>query len=340
MKTGVMAGAGFFAQFHAEGWQRVQGARIAAIADPDLDKARDFARRFQIPKVYSDTAGMLLAEKPSFLDIVTGPETHRALVETAAARGIDVICQKPMAPDWDDCVAMVARCEAAGVRLLIHENWRWQPWHRAVKRLIAEGALGEVFHAGFRMRTGDGRGEEPYQVQPYFRRMPRLLIYETLVHFLDTLRFLAGEIDSLSCRTARVNPLIQGEDCALIELDFASGAQGLIDANRISGPTPPPPAFGELRVEGTLGMVRMTPEGRLFLTRYGEPECEHEFDRPDEGYRGDSVRAFQQHAADCLSTGARCESEGRDYLRTVAAVLACYESAETARRVRIEEVMA
>jgi D-apiose dehydrogenase len=339
MKTGVMAGAGFFARFHAEAWERVEGARIAAVADPDGERARSLARMYGIPKVYTDTAGMLLAERPDFLDIVTGPDTHRALVEMAAANGIDAICQKPMAPEWDDCLAMVARCEAAGVRLLIHENWRWQPWYREVRRLIDDGVLGRLFHADFRMRTGDGRGAAPYEVQPYFRDMPRLLIYETLVHFLDTFRYLGGEIDSVSCRTARVNPVIRGEDCALIEIDFTSGAQGLIDANRISGPAPPPVAFGELRVEGDRGMVRMTPEGRLWLTVYGEAEREHEYERPEEGYKGDSVHAFQQHAVDCLRTGAACESEGRAYLQTVAAVLACYRSAETDARVRPSEVM-
>ena len=340
MLTGALAGAGFFARFHAEAWLRAAGARIAAVADPDLDKARAFAREFRIPKVYADTAGMLMAEKPDFLDIVTGPETHRQLKEMAAARGVHVICQKPMAPAWDDCLAMTARCEAAGVRLLIHENWRWQPWYREAKRLVAQGVLGRVFHVGSRMRTGDGRGSEPYAVQPYFRRMPRLLIYETLVHFLDTFRFLAGEFDSLSCRTARVNPVIAGEDCALIEIDFASGAQGLIDANRISGPAPPPPAFGELRIEGDAGMLRMLPDGALLLTAYGAEEREHAFERPAAGYKGDSVHAFQQHAVDCLRTGAPCESEARGYLRTVAAVFACYRSAEEGRRVSPAEVMA
>jgi predicted dehydrogenase len=339
MKRGVMAGAGFFARFHAEAWPRVDGAEIVAVSDPDVGKARAFAREFGIAKVYTDTAGMLMAEKPDFLDVVTGPATHRALVEMAAANGVDVICQKPMAPEWDDCVAMVTRCEAAGVRLLIHENWRWQPWYREVRRLAEGGRLGRIFHVGFRMRTGDGRGERPYEVQPYFREMERLLIYETLVHFIDTFRFLAGELESVSCRTARVNPVIRGEDCALIEIDFASGVQGLIDANRISGPAPAPVAFGELRVEGDRGMVRMTPEGRLWLTEYGEAEREHQYERAEEGYKGDSVWAFQQHATDCLCTGGECESEGRAYLKTVAGVLACYRSAETDVRVRMGEML-
>ena len=50
--------------------------------------------------------------------------------------------------------------------------------------------------------------------------MPRLLVYETLVHHLDTGRYLAGEIDSLYCQTKRINPVIAGEDCVIILLSL------------------------------------------------------------------------------------------------------------------------
>jgi predicted dehydrogenase len=233
-----------------------------------------------------------------------------------------------MAPAVEDCEAMVDACERAGVRLFIHENWRWQPWYREAKRLELEGALGRVFHLGFRMRTGDGRGPEPYTVQPYFRQMPRLLIFETLVHFLDTFRFLGGEIGSLYCRTARINPVIAGEDYAILQLSFQSGAHGLIDANRISGPLPPDATFGTLSIEGNEASLRMDGEGRLFVRPYGDVECEHAYSIPHGGYRGDSILALHEHFVDCLLHGKPCESEGREYLKTVRAVAAAYESAE------------
>lgn len=332
---GVMAGAGFFARFHADAWNRTAGARIAAVADLDLARARAFAAEWAIPAVYADVSAMLAREKPDFLDIVTGPAAHRPLTELAASEKVTVISQKPMAPTMEDCLAMTEACERAGVRLLIHENWRWQPWYRESKRIDLSGALGRVFHLAFRMRTGDGRGAEPYPVQPYFRGMRRLLIYETLVHFLDTFRFLGGEIRSLYCQAARVNPVIAGEDCALIQLNFAGGAHGLIDANRISGPLPAEPAFGAFRMEGDSAMLRMTGDGRLFLTPYGEPEREHVYDIPQCGYKGDSIVALHTHFVDCLRNNRLCESEAREYLATVRAVFAAYESAETNRPIRL-----
>lgn len=324
---GVMIGAGFFARFHADGWKRVEGARIAAVADIDAGRAREFAARWGIPAAYGDAGEMLEREKPDFADIVTRPDTHLSLVRLAAGRGVHVICQKPMAPTIEECREMADAARRAGIRLVIHENWRWQPWYREVKRLADSGALGRVYHVAFKMRTGDGRGPEPFAAQPYFRQMPRLLIYETAVHFLDTFRFLAGEIESVMCETQRINPMIAGEDYALIQIRFKQGARGLIDANRASGPMPPPVAFGEFVIEGDRAMARMVPEGDLFLTEYPGQERPHPFEKPLEGYKGDSARAVQQHFIDRLRDGLPAESEADEYLKTVAAVEACYRSA-------------
>jgi predicted dehydrogenase len=234
-----------------------------------------------------------------------------------------------MAPSYEDCERMALDCAGRGVRLLIHENWRWQPWYREAHRLMAAGSLGRVFHLGFVMRTGDGRGAEPYQPQPYFRDMERLLVYETAVHFLDTFRFLGGEFTSIFCQTNRINPTIRGEDYVLIQVSFSNGAKGLIDANRISGSYPPPIAFGEFRIEGDRAMLRMAPDGSLYRTEYGQPEALHLPASAATGYKGDSVKALQEHFARCLLSGEPAESEAARYLRTVQAVEACYRSAQT-----------
>jgi predicted dehydrogenase len=330
---GIIAGAGYFAGFQAEAWNRLAGVSIAAAVDPELPRAREFAARWNIPAVHSSFAEAIAAERPDFVDIVTRPESHFELTRTAADAGIAVICQKPMAPTPEECLAMVEYCERAGVRLIIHENWRWQPWYREARRLLEAGAIGRPYHLGFTIRTGDGRGEAPYALQPYFRRMKRLLVYETLVHYLDTIRYLCGEFQELYCRVHRINPFIVGEDYGIVTARITGGIEALVDANRISGAGAPELAFGTMRFEGDNGVLRMDTQGNLFLTHYGHPEKPHHFDKPDTGYKGDSVLATQQHAIECLRTGRAAESEGRAYLKTVEAVEACYQSAESRRPV-------
>jgi predicted dehydrogenase len=330
---GVMIGAGYFAGFQAEGWSRIPGARISAVADPLPGRAAEFAARWQIPRAYLDVREMLEKEKPDFADIATRPESHLELVTLASVNGAHVICQKPMAPTWEESVVMVNVCKSANIRLLMHENWRWQPWYREIKRLLERGVFGELFHIAFRMRTGDGRGSEPYTVQPYFRQMPRFLIYEVYVHFLDTFRYLAGEIDTVYCQTNRINPLIAGEDYALSQLTFDNGCHGLIDGNRVSGRVPVDVTLGTFHLEGDKAAIRLSPDGRLWLTEYGKDESLHEFPTTDRGYKGDSVRATQEHLIHCLASGERSEIEGEEYLKSVAAVFACYRSAQTGRTV-------
>jgi predicted dehydrogenase len=109
----------------------------------------------------------------------------------------------------------------------------------------------------------------------------------------------------------------------------------LIDANRISGSSPPEVAFGEFRIEGEHAMIRIAADGSLFLADYEKPETHLPTKFALEGYKGDSVKALQQHFAECLLTGEASESEGAEYLKTVMAVDACYRSAQTGLPVKI-----
>ena len=325
--TGAMIGAGYFARFQAQAWKRLPGVKMVAVGDAAKGKAEGFAKEFDIPRAYESVEEMIEREAPDFVDIATRPEAHLQLTRMAAARGAHVICQKPMAPTMDECEAMCEVCERAGVRLLIHENWRWQPWYREAKRILDSGQIGAARRIEFDWRTGDGAGPKPYVTQPYFSTMPRLLIFETLVHLLDTFRFLAGEFHVKGCETRRINPVIAGEDWAEIEVAFDAGASGKIRGDRVTGPVPAPVAMGSLVMEGEMGALRMAPDGHLFVTMRGEAEREADFVPTPLGYKGDSVFATQKHLIDCLGSGMQAESEGREYLKTVALVEECYRLA-------------
>lgn len=316
---GLMIGAGFFAAHHAAAWKRMDNVRIIAVADPTPGKAAAFAATHGIPRSYENTEDMLQSESAAFVDITTRPDTHLPLTKLTAARQLNVICQKPMAATLQEGISMCEVCEAAGVRLFIHENWRWQPWYREAKRLLDAGAIGAIRHLSFDWRTGDGNGSEPYAEQPYFREMPRFIIHESLVHVLDTFRFLAGELHVTGCATRRVNPRIAGEDWAEIEVRFASGSTGFIHGDRQTGPVPSPVAMGSMEFQGEKGTLRISPDGGLFLDGR-----QLDFTPPTSGYKGDSVLATQKHLIDCLRSGQQAESEGRAYLQTVQLVEDAY----------------
>ena len=324
---GAIAGCGYFGQIQLEAWRRMEGVEIVAACDPRVEVARQCA-----PNAYADAEAMLDREKPDFIDIATRPDTHIALVQLAAERGIPVIVQKPLAPNWADSVALVRVARDAGVRLMPHENWRWQPWHREVKRRIGAGDIGAVFGYRMEMCQADGLGPAPYPNQPYFREMPRLIVFESLIHPIDTARFLVGEIESVCARTSRRNPGIAGEDRALILMSHAGGADGVVEGHRYLNPEPPGMAMGTSMVQGEKGRLTVLATGDVYLN--AELVWRN---TATAGYKGDSVLATQRHFVDCLRSGAPFEMDGESYLRSVAAVEAAYRSAAEGRVVAPSE---
>ena len=184
MLRGALIGCGFFAQNHLHAWGDVDGATLVAVCDVDGSKAQRAAGMFGIARHYIDAAAMFAAEELDFVDIVTTMETHRALVELAARNGVPTICQKPFAPTMADARVMVAACEAAGVALMVHENFRWQTPLRAVRAVLDSGVIGRPYFARVSFRTG----YDVYANQPYLATVDRFILLDMGVHVLDVAR--------------------------------------------------------------------------------------------------------------------------------------------------------
>lgn len=340
---GVCIGAGYFSHFQYEAWQRIPDVEIVAFSNRDLEKAAEITAKFGIQNCYADYREMFDVEKPDFVDIITPPPSHQEICAEAAKRGIDIICQKPLGPSVGVAREIVANAAAANVRFMVHENFRFQPWHREIKRLIEAGAIGDKLHSlHFRTRMGDGWGENAYiPRQPYFRDYPRLLVYETGVHYIDTFRYLAGEISRVSAWLRRLNPVIKGEDCGLLVFEFQNGALGQWDANRFNEPACPVTearyTFGEFLVEGNTGSIRLYLDGRITIKSLGGEETEHAYPHERRGFAGDCCYIAQRHFTDCLLTGVFCETSGEEYLKTMIVQETIYESA--AKRGPVEVIL-
>lgn len=327
---GVVIGAGYFSQFQCAAWQRIPEVSITAVSDLSAEKGETFRQKYGIPRAYADYKEMLAQEKPDFVDIVTPPPTHYDISTYAAQQGIHVICQKPLTPTFAESVALVEAIEATAVRFMVHENWRWQPWYREIKRLMNEDVLGEPFSLYFRMRPGDGWPEDAYlSRQPYFRDYPRLLIFETVVHFLDVFRFLFGEVATVYAQLQRRNPAIKGEDSGQIVLGFQNGVTAVFDGNRYNEneATNPFYTFGELRLDGRQGHLTLDAEGNMAFKPLGQPTTPHPYSHDPSQFGGGCVYHLQRHFVDCLLHNKPFESNGRDYLKTLQLVEAVYDSA-------------
>ncbi len=152
--------------------------------------------------------------------------------------------------------------------------------------------------------------------QPFFRHYPRLLIYETGVHFIDTFRYLLGEPETVYARLRRLNPDILGEDSGQVVLGFGDGATAMLDANRYNENEARNPrlTFGELRIDGSKGHLTLDYEGDIVLKPLGQSSYRHDYPHEDTGFAGGCVHAVQTHFVEQFLSGEPFESTGEDYL--------------------------
>ncbi|MBK1880302.1 Gfo/Idh/MocA family protein [Pelagicoccus mobilis] len=338
---GVCLGAGYFSQFQYEAWTRIPEVEIVACCNRTQEKAQVVADKFGIASAYGwdQLEEMFDTEKPDFVDIITPPETHLEVVKLAAKKGIAIICQKPLAPTLEESEEIVTTAREAGVPFLVHENWRWQPWYREIKKQMEAGAIGDLYSIAVRMRMGDGWPKDAYMArQPFFRDYPRLLIYETGVHFLDTFRYLGGEVSSVYARLQQRNPDIKGEDAGQVVIGFESGGTAILDGSRYNESEAEDPryTFGTVRVDGSKGHIELNFDGSLTLKKLGEAPEKINYKNERINFAGDCVYNLQRHFTDCMLAGQPFESTGEDYLKTIKLVEACYNSANTNQVVTIQ----
>ena len=331
-------GAGYFARFHVEAWSRIPEVRLVAICDREIEKAKNLGQEFGIAKQYSSLETLLEKESVDLVDIITPPSTHLELCNLAADHNKAIICQKPLAPSYQEAVELVKNISGK-VPFMVHENYRFQPWYRKIKAMLVNGDIGDHIHSlYFQTRLGDGWQPDAYlQRQPYFRTMPRLLIFETGVHFIDTFRFLLGEVDTVFADLRKLNQQIAGEDCALVWFKMASGARAIWDANRYNESSSDNPryTFGTMLLEGNKGSIRLYHDGRITLQRLDQQESEVVYEHRDHAFGSDCVYFTQRHLIESMLQNNPSETEGNEYLQNLRIQEAIYKSAETQQIVTV-----
>src|SRR6201991_2255912 len=255
----ALIGCGFFARNHLHAWQALGDVQLVALCDADEARLQAAGREFGIERLYTDAAALLRSERLDFVDIATMVASHRVLVEQAASAGIAAICQKPFAATLDDAYAMVEACRKAGVPLMVHENFRWQPAIQAVGKALRDGAIGTPFWGRVSFRSAFDR----FSGQPYLASGERFIVEDLGIHILDIARFLFGDVVRLSATTRTVNPAIRGEDVATILMSHEGGVTSVVDCSYATHL--PHELFPQtlIEVDGSKGTLRLFEDYRL-----------------------------------------------------------------------------
>jgi predicted dehydrogenase len=131
---------------HAPTMSTVETIEVVAVADPSPGRADVVGDLLGLEASarHSDYRDLLARDDIDVISVATPPTTHREIVEAAAARGVHVICEKPLATNLADCDAMIEACRAGSVTLAVYHNYLYLQATRKLSELIEAGTIGEV----------------------------------------------------------------------------------------------------------------------------------------------------------------------------------------------------
>lgn len=327
----VTVGTGYFSQFHYDAWHRMDDVEIVALYNRSTTGAAETAKKYSVPIIYNHFIEMLDSEKPDLIDIITPPETHTDFVTAAIERGIPCICQKPFTPSFSQAEKLTQKIEEKKSLVVIHENFRFQPWYQEIKQMLLTEQFGQLYQATFMMRPGDGQGKEAYlERQPYFQQMERFLVHETAIHWVDVFRYLLGEVKSIYADLMKRNPVIKGEDSGIILFEFDNQVRATFDGNRLADHAAENTrvTMGEMLIEGSKACLKLEGNGKISIRQKGESHwTPHAYNYTTNNFGGDCVYNFQRHVADHLLYGSELHNCAQQYIQNLRIEEYIYRSA-------------
>ena len=219
----AVLGAGLIGKRHAEHVAAEPEAELAAVVDPS--PVGEVVAREHDVRWFPSFAAMMDAARPDGVIIATPNQLHVANGLEAMAAGLPALVEKPIADDLAAATSLVEAAEAAGVPLLVGHHRRHNPMMGAAKRAIEEGRLGQVLAVhGF---CWFFKPDDYFDV-PWRREKGAGPVFLNLIHDVDNLRYLLGDVVSvhaLESNAVRGNAV---EETAVILLRFASGVLGTV----------------------------------------------------------------------------------------------------------------
>lgn len=335
--------------YHTSGWvesleQFADEVEIVALYDSDATMGRTLAARFHDPTLsaalapryrslpfYDDLAKLLGRER---LDValVTLPnrDAPSAIAQLAAAR-VHMLIDKPAARNAAEARPAFAAVERSGVRATIGLTRHFDPAWLDARELISAGQLGRLLSAEAIFVTSSVRVRDPanHLFDPELSGHGILLWLG--IHDVDGLLWLAGEpIVSVQAVVANVGGEAIGvEDAAAVTVRFEGGALGAI---YLVNALPRPGGDGYVAVRGTLGSIKLTPDGALTWIGAGSPENplgaeERRYDTAHVGGYGPAALLQIRDLLDAIGSGREPRVTGADLVRALDVIDAAYESA-------------
>jgi len=329
---------------------RNAGLNPVAISSRTPERAQEVASRHQIPSVYTNYKELLADEQIEVVDIAVPPDIQLEVIEEAVkhkAHIKGILAQKPLGADYQQAKRIVELCEDAGIKLAVNQNMRYDHSIRACKSLLDRQEFGDPVLASIDMRA------IPHWM-PWQERQGWLTLRIMSIHHIDTFRYWFGEPVRVFA-SVRTDPrtsrkFAHTDGICLYILEYHNGLRAIScddvwaapDAELVGESVSE--AIGiNWRVEGTTGLAQGTigwpkyPQRCPSTIDFLSANQPNQWQRPrwDDVWFPDAFIGPMSELLIALEENRLPANNGRDNLKTMLLVDACYRSAEQHRAIDI-----
>ncbi|WP_440009713.1 Gfo/Idh/MocA family protein [Halomicrococcus sp. SG-WS-1] len=322
--VGILSAAHVHAGAYAAALDTNADAEFVGVADEDADRGRRLADEHGTDYCSTDE----LLDRAAGVVVCAPNAAHRDRIEAAAAAGVDVLCEKPLAADPDDAHTAVAACEDAGVRLGVAMPLRFSEPVRRVERTLDDGTLGGV-HAV----TGTNRGRCPggWFVDP--SRSGGGAVVDHSPHVLDLVHHLLGErVREVYAESGTRFNDIPVEDVNLLSMELGDGTQITLDGSWSRPDEWPTWGDATLELHGTDGVATVDcfDQTLLRVGSGGDRDATWPFwgSNPD--------RALVADFVDAVANGREPATTGQEGAAVAAVIEAAYRSIDRGEAVSVD----
>jgi len=332
-----LIGCGRVAPRHAQSVGELEDARLVAVADIKESRAARFEAEYGA-EAHMDYRALLERPDVDVVSICTPSGLHAQMAMDAMGAGKHVIVEKPMALNLEDAARMIAMAEATGRKLCVVLQNRYNPPMQDLRCAVDEGRLGRLLLGNATVRW--------YRTQEYYDddwhgtwAMDGGALMNQSIHHIDALQWLMGAPESVFTYSATLAHRMEAEDVGVAVIRFRNGALGVVEGSTVTYPENLEGSvaiFGEhgsLKVGGTALNRKAIWKLRGALEHERETLTRDEVDPPS--VYGQSHKAVIADMIAALHEDRQPQTQGREGRKSLALVLAMYESARTGQPVAI-----
>jgi UDP-N-acetyl-2-amino-2-deoxyglucuronate dehydrogenase len=317
--------------------QHGQDLKLAAVCDADLQLAERCAQLYQVP-AFSNFEELVRQSDCDLVCLCSPSGLHSGQAIAAARMGKHVMTEKPMATRWKDGLEMVRACDQANVRLFVVKQNRRNHTLQMLKRALDEKRFGRIYLV--HLNVFWTRPQDYYDSSAWRGtwEMDGGAFMNQASHYVDLLEWLIGPVSDVQAMTATLGRSIEVEDTGVMNVRWRNGALGSMCVTML---TYPQNLEGSITIIGEKGTARV---GGVAVNQieHWQFSVSQDYDAhiKDASYQTTSVYGFghplyYRNVVEVLRGQAEPETDGREGLKSLEVLIACYLSARDRKTVSL-----